>query len=137
MNSGGLTASRFTMKRKKRNRPRHGRAFETTEKENDPIERLTEWQEHRYDPGYYTGGNIHPLFTASRPNKYGYFLIVGAIMILVLLVLGIRAGAMNWYAVVPTAFMLFLFLVGFKLIKKQPTREPHARHRRRPSKLDD
>ena len=125
------------MKRKKRNRPRHRRAFETTETENDPIERLTEWQEHRYDPGYYTGGNIHPLFTASRPNKYGYFLIVAAIMILVLLVLGIRAGDMNWYAVVPTAFMLFLILVGFKLIKKQPTREPHARHRRRPSKLDD
>jgi len=28
-----------------------------------------------YDPGYFTGGNIHPLLKAKRPNKYGYVLI--------------------------------------------------------------
>jgi hypothetical protein len=117
---------------------RPARAFETSENQNDPIERLTEWQEHRYDPGYYTGGNIHPLFAASRPNKYGYFLIVVAIMTLIVLVLGIRAGAMDWYAVtVTTALILFLVVVGFKLIKKRPTHEERSGSKRRPSSLDN
>ena len=107
------------MKRKRRQiRERPGRAFEATGEDNDPIERL--------------------MFTASPPHKYGYFLIVVATMMLILLVLGIRAGALNWYAVtVMTAFMLFLVLVGFKLIKKQPKSEPPAGRKRSPIKLDD
>ncbi len=97
---------------------------------NDPVERLIEWQEHRYDAGYYTGGNIHPLFTASRPNKYGYVLIAGAIMVTIVLVLGIRADVMDWYSVTVTAaFVIFSLVVGIKLIKKPPTLR--ARRRRR------
>ncbi|HSB09948.1 MAG TPA: phage holin family protein [Blastocatellia bacterium] len=112
--------------RPKRTRKHRDRRLEPAKKgqrqtdNNGPIERLIEWQEHRYDPGYYTGGNIHPLYAASRPNKYGYILIAWAVMILIVVVLGIRAGAMDWWAVtVSTALMLFLFLVGFKLIRKK------------------
>lgn len=132
-------------RRKKRMGPRSGGPFsaqrwnrrKVEDNGNDSIERLIEWQEHRYDPGYYTGGNIHPLFAASRPNKYGYFLIVGAIMTLIVLVLGIRSGAMDWYAVtVTTAFILFLVVVGLELIKKPPTHGERAGSKRRPSSLD-
>lgn len=116
---------------------RPSRLFETTQEEK-PVEKLIEWQEHRYDPGYYTGGNIHPLYAAARPNKYGYFLILGAVMTSLVLVLGIRAGAMNWYSVsVTTALVLFMFLVGFKLIKKPSNRNVSAEKRGGPRKLDD
>jgi hypothetical protein len=40
--------------------------------DNDPFRDVKDWQDHRYDPGYFTGGNIHPLLKARRPNKYGY-----------------------------------------------------------------
>lgn len=43
--------------------------------DDDPFRNLNEWQDHRYDPGYFTGGKIHPLLKARRPNKYGYVLI--------------------------------------------------------------
>ena len=43
---------------------------------NDPIRRLMEWQDHRYDPGYFLGGRIHPILLAPRPNKFGYLLII-------------------------------------------------------------
>jgi len=59
-------------------------------------------------------------------------------MILLLLLLGIRAGAMDWYSVtVQGALIPFMFVVGFKLIKKQPLHDEAARPKRRPSKLDD
>jgi len=57
-------------------------------KDYDPIENLKEWQDHRYDPGYFTGGNIHPTLKARRPNKYGYFLLFGALIIIIVLFLG-------------------------------------------------
>lgn len=47
--------------------------------EPDPFRDIKDWQDHRYDPGYFTGGNIHPLLKARRPNKYGYFLIVSGL----------------------------------------------------------
>jgi hypothetical protein len=125
------------MKRKKRISPRPAHPIETTEKGTNPIGRLTEPQEDRYDPGYNRGGNTDPLFIPWRPNKYGYFLIVVATMLLMVLVAGIRKSKMDGYAVaVTTAFMLFLFLVGFKLIK-HPTSESRGERRRRPSHLDD
>lgn len=47
-------------------------------------------------------------------------------MIIVIFVLGIRAGAIDWWAVsVSTAFMIFLLIVGVKLISRQ--RRPGAK----------
>jgi len=124
------------MKQKKRIRTRPGRPVKTTEKGGDPINQLTERQDGPYESGYYAGRNIDPLFIPWRPNKYGYLLIVAAIMLLIVVVLGVRARVMDWYAVtIAMAGMLFMFLVGFKLIKKQPTPETGAMRRR--SKLDD
>ncbi len=33
---------------------------------DDPIGDYVEWTEHRYDPGYYLGGNISPFLRKSR-----------------------------------------------------------------------
>ena len=95
--------------------------------DNDPIERLLEWQDHRYDPGYYTGGNIHPLFTGRRPNKYGYYLIGSGAMTLIVVVLAIKAGAMPLYAALTLApLLLLVFVAGFKLVRKQEKRDAKA-----------
>jgi len=110
---------------------------------HDSIELLTERRKHPDDADFAT--EIDPTVISDdygvlpwRPNRYGYFLIVGAIMTLIVLVLGIRAGAMDWYAVaVWSAFVLFLLFVGFKLVKKPPKQGAHSEKRRRPSKLDD
>jgi hypothetical protein len=50
------------------------RAMKKGQIDIDPFHDIKDWQDHRYDPGYFTGGNIHPLLKASRPNKYGYVL---------------------------------------------------------------
>src|SRR5260221_6435907 len=47
--------------------------------DNDPFRDVKDWQDHRYDPGYFTGGNIHPLLKPRPPNKYGYALILSGL----------------------------------------------------------
>ena len=42
----------------------------------DPFREIREVQDHRYDPGYWTGGRTHPLYRRSRHgNRYGWFVI--------------------------------------------------------------
>jgi hypothetical protein len=95
---------------------------------NDPVERLIEWQEHRYDPGYFTGANIHPLLRGPRPNKYGYLLMVVASMTAILTILSLRAGVMPLYqAFVIAPFLLLIFLAGFKLIRGRRAVDPWSR----------
>jgi len=50
--------------------------------QRDPIAWATEHDEHRYDPGYWTGGRIHPVLRARRPNRYGFYLIIGSFLTL-------------------------------------------------------
>ncbi|HLG13668.1 MAG TPA: hypothetical protein VJH03_03960 [Blastocatellia bacterium] len=85
----------------------------------DPIARIVEWEEHRYDPGHYLGGNIHPLLTSRRPNKYGWVLIVIGAIVILLLGTAMRAEAMGWYeAILPVAMAALLIIAGVKLVKK-------------------
>lgn len=80
--------------------------------DDDPFHDLKEWQDHRYDPGYFTGGKIHPLLTARRPNKYGYVLIFTALGLLVFAFYG------RWYeAILQVAVGLLLIAAGVKLAK--------------------
>ena len=62
-------------------------------KDDDPIGDYVEWTEHRYDPGYYTGGRIPPgirgLAFSARDQR-----ILGVLMFVVVVVLLLRA----WYA---------------------------------------
>ena len=45
-------------------------------KKENGIDRFIEWQEHQYDPGYWTRGRIPPFLLGKRPNKMGYTILV-------------------------------------------------------------
>ena len=103
---------------RKRKRFQHRNKNRSTN--DNPIERLYEWQEDRYDPGYFIGGNIHPLISGPRPNKYGYLLIASGLMTVIIMVLALKAGQLPLYEVfVLTPLIVLVFVAGFKLIRKQ------------------
>jgi hypothetical protein len=107
----------------------HSRSLKNKPGHNDPIGRITEWQEHRYNPGHYTGGNVHPLIRGRRPNRYGYVLIIGGVMTTTLTVLALRAGSMPVYqAFVMAPFLSLILMAGFKLIRREDT--SHLKTRR-------
>jgi|GEM_PF-4812814 len=134
-----MEAPESSMKaRKRRIRPRSGHSIKTARDDSDPIDRLIEGQEQSYDPPHYTGGSISPLFYPFRPKRYGYYMIVVATLILAVVVLAIKAGAMDWYELtILWALMVFIYMVGFKLIQKQPPQDEALRSSRRSGKLDD
>lgn len=83
--------------------------------EPDSFRDIKDWQDHRYDPGYFTGGNIHPLLKARRPNKYGYFLIVSGLAWSFVAFFG---RDRLWIEVVLQLAMAFLLIAaGVKLLK--------------------
>jgi hypothetical protein len=85
---------------------------------------LTEWQDHLYDPGYFTGDNIDPLLTGPRPNRYGYVLIfAGAIMLIFMAVTTVKEKLAWPILITGIPLSVLVLLAGFKLIKKQrPTK---------------
>ena len=44
----------------------HGHGGAPREEQRDPIADYTEWADHRYDPGYYTGGRLPPTIRAYQ-----------------------------------------------------------------------
>ncbi|MBZ4647439.1 MAG: hypothetical protein JG777_2928 [Clostridia bacterium] len=47
---------------------------------NDYINEFIEWQNHQYDPGYYTGGRIPPYIKKpERPKLFGWTLLIAGI----------------------------------------------------------
>ena len=83
--------------------------------DNDPFRDVKDWQAHRYDPGYFTGGNIHPLLKAKRPNKYGYVLIFGGLGFLFVAFFG--HGPLWIEVVLQIAMASLLIAAGVKLVK--------------------
>ena len=65
-------------------------------READPFADIRELQDHRFDPGHFTGGRIDPLLKARRPNPYGYVLLVGGFISIFLLAGAIRSGRLGW-----------------------------------------
>ena len=58
-------------------------------KKENGIDRFIEWQEHQYDPGYWTGGRIPPYLLGKRPNKMGYtWLVLGFLWLVISIVSG-------------------------------------------------
>src|SRR4029077_3837270 len=82
---------------------------------NDLFRDVKDWQDHRYDPGYFTGGNIHPLLKARRPNKYGYVLILGGLGFLFVAFFG--RDRLGTEVVLQIAMALLLIAAGVKLVK--------------------
>ena len=46
----------------------------------DPFKTWKEVQDHQYDPGYWTGGRVHPIYHAGRRNRYGWLLFASGIV---------------------------------------------------------
>ena len=94
----------------------------------DPLERIREWQDHRYDPGYFTGGRIDPLLTGGRPNRYGWvLLIIGTAFGAVFLVADF-SDLQWWQRILAWAYVLLLVTAGVKLLRRKGRKT--ARHGR-------
>lgn len=90
------------------------------------FDKLNEWQEHQYDPGHYTGGNIPPILTnPGRPAALGWLFIVSAIIFSTLILIIIfksfdkeRIIAISVIIVIVVGFGAIQLIVGVRLIRK-------------------
>ena len=95
----------------------------------DPFADYIEWTKHRYDPGYYLGGNLPPhLRKASlgpRARRLsGMFLGVVALTSLIATAGAMRVGASRWELVASSAI---LALVGSAAIAMYRSGRPPKR----------
>jgi hypothetical protein len=91
-----------------------------SKKNYDAIKDAHEWLNHRYDPGYFTGGNINPIFRRQRPNKAGYILITFGVILLFCTLL------FSYLKILPVIYLFIHFPVealaisaGIKLLRPQ------------------
>jgi hypothetical protein len=100
----------------------------------DPFADMREWQDHRYDPGYFLGGRIHPILKAGRPNRYGWVLLVIGAFGFVLIFSLPRGQNLWWQYVIAAAYFIVYFLAGVKLLRRGAGNSvrstSHHRHRR-------
>ncbi|MDF2519701.1 MAG: hypothetical protein K0R84_329 [Clostridia bacterium] len=98
-------------------------------KKDDYIEKMREWQEHQYDPGYYTGGNIPPVIThTGRPKLLGWVYVISSIVSAIIMI-GIVMFIFSIEHIIPiillTTFFYGLFIIqffaGVRLIKRGKT----------------
>ena len=87
------------------------------ERNHDPFRDIREWQDHRYDPGYFTGGRVHPILKGGRPNPYGFVLLVSGLFSVFLLGGFVRTG--QTWLIFTTGFGGFVAVaVGFALLRR-------------------
>src|SRR5450755_3520950 len=87
----------------------------------DPFERIREAQDHRYDPGYFTGGQIDPLLTSPRPNRYGWVLIITGLFFGVMIFSTANwSDAQWWQWLLMLGYLLLLVSAGVKLLRRRP-----------------
>ena len=57
---------------------KHGPHHRSAPDNRDPIGEYQEWTEHRYDPGYYTGGRLPPgvRWLQNSSKAYKRFLLI-------------------------------------------------------------
>lgn len=90
---------------------------------------LTEWINHQYDPGHYTGGRQHySLDKLGKPDKAGFFLIIMTTIQLVAILLIIfkvyddrNIKELLIFFLLAVLISSLLYTVGFKLIKQKYT----------------
>lgn len=90
------------------------------------VENLEEWQNHQYDPYYYTRGRIHPFYKGPQPNKFGYGLIAsGLLSVLVtifMVVPMVQANGFDVYAALSALFVgglgVLQLLSGIRLLRR-------------------
>jgi hypothetical protein len=87
----------------------------------DPVAWTREHDEHRYDPGYWTGGRIDPILSVRRPNRYGLFLILGSFLTLGIGVfLASAAGSAGaWVFLLCAGISAVELAAGWALLRRQ------------------
>ncbi|MFN7953795.1 MAG: hypothetical protein U0610_18855 [bacterium] len=84
---------------------------------DDAIRRFLEWQEHQYDPGHFLGGRLHPAFTRSRPNPFGWWALgVAGLYVIGLASLGNVESIAQLVEALATT--LLIALVGLELLAR-------------------
>ena len=84
----------------------------------DPFTQIREAQDHNLDPGYFTGGRLHPLYRSNRPNRVGCVLIaMGGLIALVVpsMILSTRQPVIGIIAV--GAMAALLLAAGIRLVR--------------------
>ncbi len=87
-------------------------------RQGDPFADIREWQDHRLDPGHFTGGRIHPGLKGRWPRRFGYvFLLAG--MFAIFMLGGLVKSGETWM-ILGTAFGGILNIgIGLALIRKR------------------
>lgn len=93
-----------------------------SEEEKDHIDEMVEWQEHQFDPGYYTGGRIPPSVKANgNPTLVAIFLFVQSGIVAFVYFCTILPYVGSWstlsnFIIASTAFaILFLLTIFFAI----------------------
>jgi hypothetical protein len=86
-------------------------------REEDPFADIREWQDHRLDPGHFTGGRIHPVLKARRPNRYGYVFLIGGLISIFFLGGLVRSGQ-TWMILGTALGATLNIAVGLTLLRK-------------------
>lgn len=84
-------------------------------KNENYIDELNEWQEHQYDPGYYTSGKIHPLLRKpGKPKVYGVFMIAISLLFSIPLIIIVVKSLSNKDTFKPENIFFFsIFVILF------------------------
>ncbi|HEX2062025.1 MAG TPA: hypothetical protein VHK90_14885, partial [Thermoanaerobaculia bacterium] len=89
--------------------------------EEGPFDTWNEVQDHRYDPGYWTGGRVHPIHRRrAGGNRYGWLLVLSGMVTIAFGASSLRSA--DW-SLAPTILMLVVGLImvvaGFRLVAPQ------------------
>lgn len=107
----------------------------------DGLRRWREWLDHQYDPGYYTGGRVPPELLGTRPNPYGYVLVLSgglllAFMSYAAIVAATAARGPDWLSLtqsaVAAALGALMLASGLRLLRRDPPHRPERSPRQRP-----
>jgi hypothetical protein len=85
--------------------------------EPDPFAEIREWQDHRLDPGYFTGGRIHPMYRSRKPNPWGWVLVVIGGLSAVYAPLAVSAGKPLFEGIWAGALAVLWIMAGVRLVR--------------------
>ena len=93
-----------------------------SDNQKDPFEDWREWQDHRYDPGYFLGGRIHPLYKGKHSTPFGCAFLLMGTFALAFGFATLRHPSSAWQAVVPLLVGLLMVLAGSRMMAGKKSR---------------
>ncbi len=100
--------------------------FKKRFKRSSYIEEIKEWQDHQYDPGFYTGGRIPPFYKKpGSPKLFASVLFIIAATYVIYLATSLFSSintGLEWGIIdtlfIPAIIIGILSIAGFRLLKK-------------------